>query len=356
MRVLHIIESLDAGGAERVLFNIIHFNQDSEIEHAVLCLASEGALGEEFKKNNIEVKTLNKKLGFDPRLFHRAHQVFKEWQPDLLHCHLFSGNLWGRLFSILFSLPSVMSVQNADSWISGWRSLAEIILAPVPRLTIAASETALTHRKKFGLKEKHSVVLNNGTSSEAAAPGSREKLRAGWGVSENDFVVGVLARCVPQKDPRLFLSIANQLLKKNKNLHFVWAGGGDAIPSNLPSRVLFLGHQNNTMEVLAAYDTLLSTSEREGFSLSLIEGMISALPVLATRVPGNVEMFSALNAELLSEGDSLNWFVEKLQAWIDEPEKAKKVGRELKEKVLQEFSAQSMSSAYHECYRKLNLG
>jgi len=361
MKILHVIESLDVGGAERVLLNIIKFNKNKHVEHRILCLANEGPLGDEFKSYGINIIALNKKKGFDPRLFYKAYREIKKWTPDVLHTHLFTGNLWGRFFSILFDIPSVMSVQNEDRWIRGWRKWAECLLVSVPRVTIGASHEPLNYRKTFGLKDSQTIIINNGTSVVPCA-GARNKLRKDWGLKETDRVIGVLARCEPQKNPSLFVELAEKLLLTNNQLYFVWAGGGseyETFKSSMDlkegSFIRFIGQQTNTMEILAAYDILISTSEREGFSLSLIEGMISSLPILATAVSGNVEMFEKIDTSLLSDGDQARWFVDKLQRWLDNPDEAKVVGKDLNKIAKEKFSAEKMSEGYHDVYKELKI-
>lgn len=356
MNILHIIESLDAGGAERVLLNLISLNTDPTIKHEVLCLAGEGALKEEFEDQGIKIHSLNKARGFDPRVIWRVKKVLEIFKPQLLHTHLFSGNLWGRLISVIYGIPCVMSVQNADSWIGGWRVMAEKMLVDVPELTIAASKSALEHRDRYGLKMSKAMVVNNGLTAEPK-PEERQKMRESWGLNEDDRVVGVLARCVPQKDPALFMSIAHKLIEQNKNLYFVWAGGGSEVERFKSSHehIKFLGHQEDTMAVLAAYDILLSTSEREGFSLSLIEGMWAGLPILATKVPGNEEMFEELNPELLIAEDLLDNFVLVLQQWLDDSEQGKEVGQALALAAKEKFSAEGMAEKYQLAYKGLGL-
>ena len=78
-----MIESLDNGGAEKALLNIIKCNQDSEIIHAVLCLSQEGDMVTAFKGLGVEVFSLSKTKGFDLFIFFKMREVCAEWQPDL---------------------------------------------------------------------------------------------------------------------------------------------------------------------------------------------------------------------------------------------------------------------------------
>ena len=59
MKIIHIISSLDFGGAEKVLFNIC--NGDKENEHIIISLTQLGEYGRILKKKKISVYVCNMK-------------------------------------------------------------------------------------------------------------------------------------------------------------------------------------------------------------------------------------------------------------------------------------------------------
>ena len=60
MKILHVIESLDDGGAERVLLDIVrHAPEDAE--HSILCLTAPGALADEAGRLGCRPESLSKR-------------------------------------------------------------------------------------------------------------------------------------------------------------------------------------------------------------------------------------------------------------------------------------------------------
>jgi glycosyltransferase involved in cell wall biosynthesis len=72
----------------------------------------------------------------------------------------------------------------------------------------------------------------------------------------------------------------------------------------LDGRVRFLGLRDDVPELLANADVFLLVSDSEGMSLSLIEGVASGLPVIATDVGNNAELvINAWNGFVIPPGD-----------------------------------------------------
>ena len=54
-KVIHIINSLDKGGAEMMLFKLLKSSKSNVFENTVICLKSAGVMSSFFKNNNINV-------------------------------------------------------------------------------------------------------------------------------------------------------------------------------------------------------------------------------------------------------------------------------------------------------------
>ena len=58
-RVLHIISSLNTGGAELFLYNLLKDLKDNKIHHEVLCLSGKGSLSRQYNMISIKIIQLN---------------------------------------------------------------------------------------------------------------------------------------------------------------------------------------------------------------------------------------------------------------------------------------------------------
>ncbi|MGE4157572.1 MAG: glycosyltransferase [Planctomycetota bacterium] len=349
MTIVHIIESLDAGGAERVLLDIIRLRPSASVRHEILCLAGEGALAAEAKEAGIRVVALGKKAGFDALLLPRLCRELVRMKADVLHLHLFTGGLWGRLASWLTDIPCVLGVQNVDDWIGGWRLGAERLLAPLPECTVGVTRASLELRKPWGLREGRTALIPNG-SSRIPNPRVRADIRKAWGYGPGDFVVGALGRGVAQKNPALFLQVAQAA--KVDILKFVWMGEGPALEPLRGTKIFLAGHQKDPMSALSACDAVVSTSVREGFSLALLEALRSGLPVLATDIPGNRDLLEGLGqGHLVKPAGAAETMASTLAAWARDPGLARTLGERCRAHAMR-FLAEDMAASYDRVYRE----
>jgi glycosyltransferase involved in cell wall biosynthesis len=359
VKILHVIETLDAGGAERVLVDIVN-RAPSEYHHVVLCLREAGILKSSLGKN-VSLKVLHKKKAWDFIFIFRFLKYIALNRPDLIHTHLFSGNLWGRLAALILRIPCVMSVQNFDDWIRGWRFGVERLLANVPLRTLGVTQAVLDYRQQsFSLKKEKMWVISNASSREPCLE-EREKIRQGMAWKEDVFVVGCVARLVEQKNPEMFLDIAEKVMRRNDKIVFCWVGDGELLEKMRDrarqkklKNLFFPGRRENPMPFHAAFDLYLCCSRREGFSLSLLEALQSRCLVLATEVVGNREVLENLSKELLFNHSDPAAAIAKIFYWFYHREEQKALAEKLCREVSREHSVKKMIQNYHALYLKVS--
>lgn len=109
--------------------------------------------------------------------------------------------------------------------------------------------------------------------------------------------VGLLSKT---KDYETFLKTAKYCINRNSQLTFSWIGGGElkdiehfakfVKENQLDGKVNYLGHRNNTRDLLFESDILICTSLMETFSLSILEAMSVSKPVVSTNCGGPSEI------------------------------------------------------------------
>jgi L-malate glycosyltransferase len=110
--------------------------------------------------------------------------------------------------------------------------------------------------------------------------------------------IGVLSRLTPIKNIDRVIEAAAQLRDAGIEIHVDIAGSGPSEPElrniadklDVADKIRFLGWQKNISELLAGWDLLVMPSIDEGFSLSTLEAMAAARPVIASRVGGIPEI------------------------------------------------------------------
>ncbi|NUM78550.1 glycosyltransferase, partial [candidate division KSB1 bacterium] len=90
LSVLHLIEDLDQGGAEKVLVNLVSGLNRGKFSPLVCCLRHKGALAAELEARRIPVVALHKKAGIDLGLLGRLQQLLRTHRVAVVHSHVFT--------------------------------------------------------------------------------------------------------------------------------------------------------------------------------------------------------------------------------------------------------------------------
>lgn len=119
---------------------------------------------------------------------------------------------------------------------------------------------------------------------------SREAARSELGVPDNAFVVGVVGRLHPKKDPLRAVDVFARYRAEDHTAQLVFVGTGplqDQIARKAGDGVVLAGYRPDVRELLGAFDVLLSCSTRsEAFGLALLEALAAGTPVIAADQPG----------------------------------------------------------------------
>jgi glycosyltransferase involved in cell wall biosynthesis len=187
----------------------------------------------------------------------------------------------------------------------GWRNrfmLKKRLQGMLCSTTICVSEgirARLVH--EYAYADAKTVVIRNGVDLKrftAPHPERRNEIRTSFGVKNEEIVLLCTSRLAARKR----LDVLLQGLKSIPVNRFAWqcwiVGSGPvesdlrvlASSLGLQRRVKFFGFQGDTVPFLNAADIYVTTSEKEGFPLSLVEAMGCKLPCIATNIPGHDEI------------------------------------------------------------------
>jgi glycosyltransferase involved in cell wall biosynthesis len=163
----------------------------------------------------------------------------------------------------------------------------------LPRWVDAVAVNARRMRPAFadlpGFGPYRVAVIHNGVDLPARRhpPGA---VRASLGIAADAPVVGAVARLATQKRLDRLLRAVAQI----EDAHCILAGDGEerarleslAAELAIAGRVHFLGHRDDTGDILDALDLFVVSSDREGLSNSMLEALAAGVPVVSTPVSG----------------------------------------------------------------------
>lgn len=225
-------------------------------------------------------------------------RVIREVRPDIVHTH---GAMAGRAAARLCGRRTIYTKHCVFP-------LGPFMSSPLGRLTgrltdaclsdgaIAISPSVRELLLQSGVPDRKIHVLYNGVAPlEKPEEAQREALRRSYGFDREDFVLGILARVETYKGHGVLLEAARLLLERGRRVKVLIAGDGDDLDhirreaeSLPPGTAVFTGFLTQVECALWAMDLQVNAStESEGTSLSLLEGMSLGLPAVVSDVGGN---------------------------------------------------------------------
>jgi glycosyltransferase involved in cell wall biosynthesis len=117
--------------------------------------------------------------------------------------------------------------------------------------------------------------------------------------------------------------------------------------------VRFAGFQADVRPFLEAATVFVLPSTVEGLSNALLEAMAVGLPAVATRVGGTEDVVIDGRTALLVPPHDPEALAEALTALLTAPERAREMGREARDRVVERYSLGLVASTYLALYREL---
>ena len=304
IRVLQLVLSLAPGGTERLVLEIAK-RLPPPFASVACCLDFRGAWAEEMEQHGIPVFTLGRTPGFHPSLGRRIARLVEREGIDVVHCHQYSPFVYTCIAKLLRPRTRVIFTEHgrlSDTPISLKRRLVNGWLGRIPNRSFAVCRDLRRFLVAEGFPASRLEVAYNGIElGDVPTPADRGHARAALGLGTGGFVVGTVARLDPVKSLSTLIEAFALVARSVPGATLVIVGDGPereglealAGARNLSASVLFSGHRSDARALLPAFDVYANSSLTEGVSLTIVEAMAAALPVVATSVGGNPEVVAA---------------------------------------------------------------
>lgn len=308
MRVLYVIDSLAAGGAETSLAALAPRYAARGVHLHVAYLHDRPGLHAVFERAGAILHSIagpGGRVGW----LRRAAALARDLRPDLVHTTLFEADLAGRIAAALARIPAVTSLVNVtygpemlhDPLLRAWKvrgaQLADIATARLARrfhavsgpVAEAMSRRLLIPRDRIDVVPRGRDPERLGTRTRERAERAREQL----GIEEGSLVLAV-ARQEHQKGLDVLLEAFPLVRRRVPAAVLVVAGReGNQTPllrglvarHGLDEAVAFLGARGDVPDLLAAADAFVFPSRREGMPGTVLEAMALEAPIVASDIP-----------------------------------------------------------------------
>jgi sugar transferase (PEP-CTERM/EpsH1 system associated) len=362
-KIIYIVYSLGIGGAEIMIRDLVKGLDRENYEPYVCTFSNGGILEKDFKEMGVQVLVVEKGEGNDFRLPAKLAWALKKMHIDIVHTHNTSVWLYGGIAKCLARIPFLVHTEhsnipkNKKKLILAKRGLSKL----TDQVITVCNDVARFMCEVEKIDNTKIKVIYNGIRMDYfGASKDKYNKRKELGISDEDVVMGIVARLVPAKDHKLLLQ-AIKLLKDELRFRLLIVGDGELYENlrglsrslEIDDKVVFMGARRDIRELLGAMDLFVLSSKSEGCSITLLEAMASELPVVATRVGGNSEIVRHNETGLLvPHGDPVE-LAQAIFYMFSNPERMRKFGKEGRERALKQFSAETMVKNYSEVYEAL---
>ncbi len=369
-RILHVVPNLHSYGLQNMVAGLVRSMDRTRYEPAVASLYDESEIGLEpgLRAGGIRMFHLDKRAGFDVRMYWRLARVLREFQPHVVHTHnyvlryvypLLAGTLRkpARIPRVVHTVHNVAD-KEVDSL--GIRLQRFAFRHGVAAVTIAA-EVSASFRRLYGFAEAATIFNGIPVARYRRPVVPREEWRARHGLSNGDFVFLTVARFSEQKDHATLLEAFAKGPARNPAARLLLAGAGELRGSiearlrelGLETRVLLIGQRRDVADVAAASDAFVLTSRWEGNPLAVMEAMAAGLPVVATNVGAIPELVRhGIDGMLAAPGNADK--IAQAMTWLCEhPKEARAMGAQGRARARDSFDLAAMVRAYSELYDRV---
>lgn len=364
-RILHVVQSLGAGGMENGLVNVANSLPSARFDVHVCCLESEGVFAKRLPSSS-QVIALHKAPGFSPAVVLKLRRLLGEMKPDLIHTHnlgplIYSGlaTRFRSFIPILHGEHSQLTEEERQPRRLRQRRILYRFCGRVHSVSHALHQQLL----ELGFPESKLTVLVNGVDSERFAPGDRARAKADLGINPNEPVIGIVARFGPFKGHTLLIEAFEQMGANNGRLLIVGDGGpmkatvhDRVAKSRCAERIHLAGFQEDPRPYYRALDLLVVPSSNEGLSNAVLEAMACATPVLASDACGNADVIEDGVDGFLGAMKNPPDVATRIQRLLGDRNLLENAGLRARQKIVANYSLARMAQNYADLYTGLIAG
>ena len=350
MRIIQIIDSLEAGGAERMAVNYANALADRIVFSGLVVSRKQGALSNQVS-NKVSYLFLNKKSSFDLKALFQLRKFVKQNRVEVVHAH---GTSFFFTFLLKMTCPSIQLIWHdhyGDSEFLSKRPtrVLKMTLPFFKGIIVVNQNLKVWVQRRFHFENV--IYLPNFPSEEKEVP-ERTVLK---GLAGKRILC--LSNLRAQKNHFLLLEVA----KKGKASHPEWTfhlvgkDFGDAYSAQLrhlivrfelENTVFIYGSRQDIQNILEQATIGILTSQSEGLPVALLEYGLHSKPVVVTAV-GEIPLViqNGINGFLVAPQEE-DLFYGNLVLLMEDLQLQSVLGKALHQTILEQYSEEAVLQQY----------
>lgn len=334
MKIIHIITSINRGGAENHLFNLTSLQSRNNDEVKIIYFKGDNYWSKFYKKENIE--TIKYKLdnnfnffGFIV-IFFKLNNLLKKENPDIVHAHLALPEIFATIIKLLSkSKFRLFITKHLDSLIFegsyGQNKFFDglffekLIFRSADHVIFISKNVKNYFLKKIKNFEYKTSVIYYGIDKNYFINKKNKRSFEFLRDNKSQFLILNIARHIAQKEVDKLIDGFYEFSKTEKNSKLILVGTGPETKNlklkaknlNLLDKIIWISYTENTREIFQICDLFCLTSKYEGLGLVLLESLLmkktivtinrSAMREIITDNYNGISLKKNFNSKNLSE-------------------------------------------------------
>ena len=309
----------------------------------------------------------------DLRCYSDLKRIIANWKPDIVHTHSSKAGILGRLAAWKMRVPCVVHTIHGlafHPYQSKWRNAiyiaAERFAARRCHRIICVADAMRDQALAVGIGQHDQyATVHSGIEVEPFIESreSPQAMRSELGLTEDDFVLGTIARLAELKGHDDLLDALSPLMHTLPSLKLMWVGDG-WWRDRLMKRIRRLGLESQIVLVglvdperipayLGAMNVLVHPSYREGLPRAVPQALLSCVPAIVYDVDGAKEIcIEGEVGKLVAPGD-LTALRDAVQWMMDHQTERDEMGKRGRELCEQRFAVGRMIEKLETIYAKV---
>lgn len=315
IRVLHILQRMEAGGTQALLMNIYRKIDRTKVQFDFLVVYKEKqfyddeieSMGGHVYKLSFREDLNLPKFQKDLKNFFKQHHEYQ-----IVHCHAYTIGYFCLKAAKKAGIPVRIAHSHSNAAVHDVKLPLKLIMQKL--FTIYSTDLFACSEEagKFAFKGKKFGIVQNAIDSQKfiADANIREEIRKALRV-ENKFVVGHVGRMQLEKNHNFLIDVFAEIKKKKLDAELILVGTGPleekvrskVADKGLTESVQFLGNRKDMNRIYQAMDIFVFPSLFEGLGIVAIEAQAAGIPIVCSEgLPPETDITPIYHKLMLSDG------------------------------------------------------
>ncbi len=362
IRVLHVIDHLDLGGAQTALLDMLRHRDRSAFDVEVAVMHGRGPFADALEELGIKVHSLAR-AKWPPVYVSEFLRLLRATDFHVVHFHLQGANWIAKPLAALAGQRVLIAHEHSSGDLR-FRGLGSLVPDASTHLfssrIIAVSKGVRDFLTRWEAIPPDLIELvPNAVDEDIFRPSTeenRQAARSQLSIPMDAFVAGGIGRLAREKH----FILLPELAARHPDIYLIVAGSGPerariegrASELGVDARVRLLGTILDRACFYNAIDAFVLPSIYEGLPMAVLEAMSSGVPVLSSRLEGISAVLMEEKEGLLARPGDVEDFSKQLRRLKESPELRRQLTTAARAKALDQFSASVTAGKIENIYRR----